>query len=56
MVNTRNNHCNGQASNTPVNNANNNNSQMEQLLATQNQLMQAVIQTLNQLQLNREAQ
>jgi hypothetical protein len=56
MVNTRNNHCNGQASNTQANNANNNNSQMEQLLATQNQLMQAVIQTLNQLQPNHQAQ
>jgi hypothetical protein len=29
---------------------------MEQLLATQNQLMQAVLQTLNQLQLNHQAQ
>jgi hypothetical protein len=38
MVNTRNNHCNGQ-----TNNANNNKPQMEQLLATQNQLMQAVL-------------
>jgi hypothetical protein len=56
MVNTRNNHCNGQASNTQANNANNNNPQMEQLLATQNQLMQAVIQTLNQLQPNHQAQ
>jgi hypothetical protein len=56
MVNTRNNHCKGQASNTQANNANNNNSQMEQLLATQNQLMQVVIQTLNQLQLNHQAQ
>jgi hypothetical protein len=51
MVNMRNNHCNGQA-----NNANNNNPQMEQLLATQNQLMQAVLQTLNQLQPNHQAQ
>jgi hypothetical protein len=51
MVNMRNNHCNGQA-----NNANNNNLQMEQLLATQNQLMQAVLQTLNQLQPNPQAQ
>jgi predicted XRE-type DNA-binding protein len=51
MVNMRNNHFNGQA-----NNANNNNPQMEQLLATQNQLMQAVLQTLNQLQLNPQAQ
>jgi hypothetical protein len=52
MVNTKNNHCNGQDSNPLANNANNNNSQMEQLLATQNQLMQAVVQTFNQLQLN----
>jgi hypothetical protein len=51
MVNMRNNHCNGQA-----NNANNNNLQMEQLLATQNQLMQAVLQALNQLQPNPQAQ
>jgi hypothetical protein len=56
MVNTRNNHYNRQASNTQANNANNNNSQMKQLLATQNQLMQAVIQTLNQLQLNHQPQ
>jgi hypothetical protein len=49
MVNTRNNHYNGQASNTQANNANNNNSQMEQLLVTQNQLMKAMIQTLNQV-------
>jgi hypothetical protein len=53
MMNTRNNYCNGQASNTQ---ANNNISHMEQLLATQNQLMQAVIQTLNQLQPNHQAQ
>jgi hypothetical protein len=52
MVNTRNNHFNGQANNTQANNANNNNPQMEQLLAMQNQLMQTVLQTLNQLQLN----
>jgi hypothetical protein len=50
MVNMRNNHCNSQA-----NNANNNNSQMEQLLATQNQLMQVVLQTLNRLQPNHQA-
>jgi hypothetical protein len=37
MVNTRKNHCNGQTSNTQANNANNNNSQMEQLLAIQSQ-------------------
>jgi hypothetical protein len=56
MVNTRNNHYNGYASNTQANNANNNNPQMEQLLATQNQLMQAVLQTLNQLQPIQQAQ
>jgi hypothetical protein len=56
MVNTRNNHCNGQARNTQANNANNNNPQIEQLLATQNQLMQAVLQTLNQLQPNQQVQ
>jgi hypothetical protein len=49
MVNKRNNLYNGQA-----NNANNNNLQMEQLLATQNQLMQALLQTLNQLQPNNQ--
>jgi hypothetical protein len=49
MVNTRNNHCNGQASNTQDNNANNNKPRMEQLLATQNQLVQVVLQILNQL-------
>jgi hypothetical protein len=49
MVNTRNNHYNDQDNNTQANNANNNNSQMEQPLATQNQLMQVVLQTLNQL-------
>jgi hypothetical protein len=50
MVNTRNNSCNGQASNSQTNNTNNN-PQIEQLIATQNQLMQAVLQTLNHLQL-----
>jgi hypothetical protein len=39
----RNNHSNSQASNTHAKNANNKNPQMEQLLATQNQLMQAVL-------------
>jgi hypothetical protein len=51
MVNTRNNQWNGQASNSQANNANNN-PQMEQLIDTQNQLMQAVLQTLNHLQPN----
>jgi hypothetical protein len=52
MVNTRNNQCNGQASNSHANNANdaNNNPQMEQLIVTQNQLMLAALQTLNHLQ------
>jgi hypothetical protein len=44
MVNTRNNQCNGQPSN------NNNNANLEQLLTTQNQLMQAMLQTLNNMQ------
>jgi hypothetical protein len=52
-VNTWNNQCNGQASNNQANSANNN-PQMEQLIATQNQLMQAVLQTLNHLQLNQQ--
>jgi hypothetical protein len=46
MVNMRNSQCNGQASNNQANN----NPQLEQLIATQNQLMQAVLQTLNHLQ------
>jgi hypothetical protein len=45
MVNTRNN-CNGQGSN--INNQAN--SQIEKLIANQNQLMQAVLQTLQHLQ------
>jgi hypothetical protein len=40
MVNMMNNQCNGQANNNP---------QMEQIIATQNHLMQAMLQTLNQL-------
>jgi hypothetical protein len=43
MVNTRNNQCNGQPSN------NNNNTHLEQLLTTQTQLMQAMLQTLNNM-------
>jgi hypothetical protein len=46
MVNTRNNKCNGQA--------NNNNAHLEQLLTTQNQLMQAMLQTLNNMQPNQQ--
>jgi hypothetical protein len=53
MVNTRNSQCNGQASNNQANNANNN-PQLEQLIATQNQLMQAVLQTLNHMQPNQQ--
>jgi hypothetical protein len=41
MVNTRNNQCNDQPSNN--NNNNNNNAHLEQLLTTQNQLMQALL-------------
>jgi hypothetical protein len=45
MVNTRNSQCNDQPSNN-----NNNNANLEQLLTTQNQLMQAMLQTLNNIQ------
>jgi hypothetical protein len=51
MVNTRNSQCNGQ----PNNNNSNNNVNLEQLIATQNQLMQAVLQTLNNMQPNQQA-
>jgi hypothetical protein len=47
MVNTRNSQCNGQP-----NNNNNNNAHLEQLLTTQTQLMQAMLQTLNNMQPN----
>jgi hypothetical protein len=53
MVNTRNNQCNGQASNSQTNNTKNN-PQMEQLIATQNQLILVVLQTLNHLPLNQQ--
>jgi hypothetical protein len=46
MVNTRNSQCNGQP--------NNNNAHLEQLLTTQNQLMQAMLQTLNNMQPNQQ--
>jgi hypothetical protein len=49
IVNTRNNQCNGQPSNNNTNNAN-----LEQLLTTQNQLMQAMLQTLNNMQPNQQ--
>jgi hypothetical protein len=51
MVNTRNSQCNGQ----PSNNNSNNNVNLEQLIATQNQLMQVVLQTLNNMQPNLQA-
>jgi hypothetical protein len=44
MVNTRNSQGNGQP-----NNNNNNNAHLEQLLTTQTQLMQAMLQTLNNI-------
>jgi hypothetical protein len=54
MVNTRNSQCNGQPSNNNSNNHNNNNNNnnahLEQLLTTQIQLMQAMLQTLNSMQ------
>jgi hypothetical protein len=48
MVNTRNSQCNGQPSSNNNNNSNNN-VNLEQLITTQNQLMQAVLQTLNNM-------
>jgi hypothetical protein len=48
MVNTRNNQCSGQPSN------NNNNAHLEQLPTTQTQLMQAMLQTLNNMLLNQQ--
>jgi hypothetical protein len=48
MVNTRHSWCSGQPSNN--NNDNTNNTNLEQLLNTQNQLMQAMLQTLNNMQ------
>jgi hypothetical protein len=52
MVNTRNSQCNGQPSN---NNNSNNNINLEQLITTQNPLMHAVLQTLNNTQPNQQA-
>jgi hypothetical protein len=52
MVNTRNNQCNGQPNSN--NNNNNNNANLEQLLTTQNQLMQEMLQTLNNIQCNQQ--
>jgi hypothetical protein len=54
MVNTRNSQCNGQPSNNNSDNHNNNNAHLEQLLTTQTQLMQAMLQTLNSMQLNQQ--
>jgi hypothetical protein len=48
MVNIRNSQCNSQPSSN--NNNNNNNAHLEQLLTTQTQLMQAMLQTLNNMQ------
>jgi hypothetical protein len=53
MVNTRNSQCNGQPNNN--NNNSNTNVNLEQLITTQNQLMQDVLQTLNNMQPNQEA-
>jgi hypothetical protein len=53
MVNTRNSQCNGQPSNSNNHN-NNNNTHLEQLLTTQTQLMQAMLQTLNSMQPNQQ--
>jgi hypothetical protein len=50
MVNTRNSQCNGQ----PSNNNNNNNAHLEQLLTIQTQLMQAMLQTVNNMQPNQQ--
>jgi hypothetical protein len=60
MVNTRNSQCNGQPSNSNSNsnnnnnNNNNNNAHLEQLLTTQTQLMQAMLQILNSMQPNQQ--
>jgi hypothetical protein len=53
MVNTKNSQCNGQPSNN--NNNSNNHVNLKQLIAMQNQLMQAVLQTLNTMQPNQQA-
>jgi hypothetical protein len=49
MVITRNNQCNGQPSSSS-----NNNAHLEQLLTTQTPLMQAMLQTLNNMQPNQQ--
>jgi hypothetical protein len=53
MVNKRNSQCNGQPNNN--NHNSNNNVDLKQLIATQNQLMQDVLQTLNNMQPNQQA-
>jgi hypothetical protein len=53
MVNIRNSQCNGQPNNN--NNNSNSNVNLEQLITTQNQLMQVVLQTLNNMQPNQQA-
>jgi hypothetical protein len=56
MMNTRNSQCNDQPSrNNNNSNNSNNNVNLEQLITTQNQLMQAVLQTLNNMQPNQQA-
>jgi hypothetical protein len=52
MLNTRNSHCNGQPNNN--NNNHNTNAHLEQLLTTQTQLMQAMLQTLNNMKSNQQ--
>jgi hypothetical protein len=54
MVNRRNSQCNSQPSNNNSNNHNNNNTHLEQLLTAQTQLMQAMLQTLNNMQPNQQ--
>jgi hypothetical protein len=52
----KNSQCNGQPSNNHNNNNNsNNNVNLEQLITTQNQLMQVVLQTLNNMLPNQQA-
>jgi hypothetical protein len=51
MVNTRNSQCNGHPNNS---NTQNNNAHLEQLLTTQTQLMQAMLQTINSMQPNQQ--
>jgi hypothetical protein len=55
MVNTRNGQCNGQSNSNNNSNNSDNNVNLEQLITTQNHLMQAVLQTLNNMQPNQQA-